>query len=72
MSSHHSQKTIKLHHDQVNAGRARRVQRQIDRTFKYLAGREEARMEYRYMQGFGFLCFAYTMLATAIYLGWIL
>ena len=72
MSSHHSQKFFNLHYDQVEAGRARRLQRKAERLQDFLTGREEARLEYRCMLVFGFICFAYTMIATAVYLGYII
>lgn len=68
MSSHHTQRCLNLHHDQVNAGRARREQRQVDRVRALLEGRQQAQAEGLCVQGFGVLCFAYTMLATATYL----
>jgi len=72
MASHHTQRFFNLHHDQIAASRIRRLQRQIDRTRRYLAEREEARMEYHCMLVFGFISFAYTMLATALYLDYLL
>lgn len=72
MSSHHSQKFFNLHHDQVNAGRARGLQHQTDKLQRFLSGREEARFEYRCMLVFGFIWFSYMNLATAVYLGYIL
>ena len=72
MSSHHSQRAFNLHHDQVAAGRVRRLQRQTDRLQRYLAGREEARAEYQCMLVFGFIGFAYIMLMTAAYMEYIL
>ena len=72
MSSHHSKKFFNLHHDQVNAGRAKRLERQIERLQGFLSGREEARLEYNCILVFGFICFAYTMIATAVYLGYII
>ena len=72
MSSHHSQKCVNLHHAQVNAGRARRLQYQADRLKGFLIGREEARFDYSCMLVFGFICFSYTTLATAVYMGYII
>ena len=72
MSSHHSQKFFNLHHDQVNAGQARRQERQAERLQSFLSGRKETRFEYRCVLIFGFICFAYTMIATAVYLGYII
>jgi len=72
MSSHYSQRSINLHHDQVNAGRARRLQRQANRLQSFLSGREEARFDYKCMLAFGFICFGYINLATAVYLGCII
>jgi len=69
MSSHHSQKWFNLHHDQVNAGRARKEQRQKSRLSSFLEGREQAIAEVWCVRGFEFLCFAYLMLATAVYMG---
>ena len=68
----HTQRSVNLHYDQVNAGRTRRVQRQAERLQGFLAGREEARSEYQCVLAFGFIGFAYTMLVTAVYLGYIL
>jgi len=72
MSSHHSQKAINLHHNQVSAGRVRRLQRQEERMQNYLGMRKQLRMEYNFMLVCGFICFAYTMIATAVYTGYIL
>lgn len=72
MSSHHKQKFFDTHHDQVNAGRARRLQCQADRVQNYLAMRKQLRLEYNFMLVFGFICFAYTSIATAVYLGYVL
>ena len=71
MSSHHSEKCFNLHHNQVNAGKARREQRQVERLRSFLEGREQLKMEYNCMLGIGFICFAYTILATAVYLPWL-
>lgn len=68
MSSHHSQEYFNLHHDQVNASKARREQRQMDRLHNFLEMRKQLRAEYNCMLGIGFICFAYTMFATAVYL----
>lgn len=72
MSSHRSQRCTNLHHNQVNMGKARRVQHQIDRLQNFLEMRKELKMEYDCMLSFGFICFAYTMIATSIYLGYII
>lgn len=72
MSSHHSKKWLNSHHDQVDAGRTRQLERQAERLERFLAGREEAQSEYRCMLIFGFICFAYTTLATALYLGYVI
>ena len=68
MSSHHSQEYFNLHHDQVNTGKARRLQHQAERLRNFLDVRKQLRMEHSCMLGFGFICFAYTMLATPFYL----
>lgn len=68
MSSHHSQRCLNLHHEQVNAGKARKVQRQVERVRSFLEGREQAQAEGWCIRGFSVLCFAYTMMATATYL----
>ena len=72
MSDHHSQKAINLHHDQVNASQARKLQYQADRLQNFLATRKQLRMEYNSSLVFGFICWAYTMFATATYLGYVL
>ncbi len=72
MSNHHSNKSINLHHNQVNAGRERRQQRQADRVSGFLTRRHEARMENLCVIGLTFICSSYTMIATAVYLGYIL
>ena len=72
MSNHHTQRWVNLHHDQVNAGRARRLQRQTGRLQCFLSGREEARFDYKCMLAFSFICFSYINLATAVYLGYII
>lgn len=68
MSSHHSQRCTNLHHDQVNAGKARREQRRWDRLQNFLGMREQLHSEYNCVLSFAFLCFAYTMLAIPFYL----
>ncbi len=72
MSSHHSQECFNLHHDQVNAGKARREQRQWNRLQNFLELREQLKMEYNCVLVFSFICFAYTMIATSVYLGYII
>lgn len=72
MSSHRSQRCTNLHHDQVNAGKARREQRQEDRLKSFLEMRKDLRMEYNCMMSFGFICFAYTMLTISVYLPWLI
>ena len=68
MSSHHSEQFFNLHHDQVNTGKARQLQRHLDRLQNFLETRKQLRMEHNCMLGFGFICFAYIMLATPFYL----
>ena len=68
MSSHHTQKCLNLHHDQVSAGKARKEQRQVDRVRAFLEGRQQSQVEGRCVQGFSALCSIYTLLATATYL----
>lgn len=72
MSSHHSQKSINLHHSQVNAGKERREQRQIKRHEAYLAMRSEARLHYNIVLVFAFIWFAYLQIAPAVYLRYVL
>lgn len=72
MSSHHSQEYTNRHHDQVNAGKARRLQHQAERLQGFLAMRKQLRLEYNCVLVFGFICFAYTQIATAVYLGYII
>ncbi len=72
MSCHHSQKTINRHHDQVNAGRIRKQQRQEDRHQRYLAIRDEATITNQLVTAFAFICFAYTAIASAVYLGYLI
>ena len=72
MSNHYSQRSINLHHQQVNTGRARRLHHQANRLQRFLDGREEARFDYKCILVFSFICFAYTMIATVAYLGYIL
>lgn len=72
MSSHHSQECFNLHHNQVNAGKDRRWQRQVDRLQNFLAVRKQLRLEYSYILALSFICFAYTMIATSVYLGYII
>ena len=69
MSNHHSQKSIRLHHDQLNASQARKEIRQEARSQNFQAKSSQLRMEYNISLIFGFVCFAYTMFATATYLG---
>lgn len=72
MSSHHSQGSINLHHDQVTAGKARRLQRQADRRSAFLAMREQFRFEHNFVLVMEFICFAYTAIATSVYMGYII
>lgn len=72
MSSHHSQKAINLHHHQVTAGKERRKEKQAERLQRYLLQRKEAIWEYNFVMCMSFLCFAYSQLATSVYLGYIL
>lgn len=72
MSSHHSQECFNLHHNQVTAGKARRLKHQAERLQGFLAMRKQLRLEYNCMLVFGFICFAYTMIATSVYLGHII
>ncbi len=72
MSSHRSQGSINLHHDQVTAGKARRLQRQADRKGGFLAMRKQLRFEHNYILVMGFICFAYTAIATSVYMWYII
>jgi len=72
LSSHHSQEAINLHHEQVNAGKERKLQRQIDKQQRYLTLRNEARGNYNAVLCIAFVWFAYMQIATAVYLGYIL
>ena len=72
MSSHRSQRCTNLHHNQVNTGKARKEQRQGDKLQNFLEMRKQLRMEYDCMLSFAFICFAYTVLATSVYLGHII
>lgn len=72
MSSHHSQKSILLHHSQVNAGRERKLQRRLERLSIYWMKREESEANVKTASIFGFICFAYSMIATAVYMGYIM
>lgn len=72
MSSHHTQKAINLHHAQVSGGRDRRKEKQAERLQRYLLRRKEAVLQYNFMMCMTFLSFAYTQLATSLYLGYIL
>ena len=69
MSSHHSQKSINLHHEQVAAGRDRGLRRQANRVQNFLVMRSRLRFEYNFTLVCGFVLFAYTTLATALYTG---
>lgn len=72
MSSHHSEECFNLHHDQVNASKARKLKHHTERLQNFLGMRKQLRMEYDCMRSFGFVCFAYTMLATPVYLKYVL
>ena len=72
MSSHHSQEAINLHHQQVSAGRERRMQKQEEKRQRYLTMREEARTHYNAVLCFAFIWFAYVNIATAVYLGYVI
>ena len=71
MSSHHSQKAINLHHDQIAAGKARRRQRYEDRLHSYLETCRQYRYDRNCILSFGFICFAYSMLAIPFYLKYV-
>ena len=72
MSNHHSQKSINLHHGQVNAGMARRRQRQDERMLGYLTRWADARREQLCVVVFAVFCFSYAMIASAVYMGYVL
>lgn len=72
MSNHHSQRSINLHHDQVNAGIVRRQQRQAGRMLGYLTRWAEARRDHLCVVVFSVLWFSYAMIASAVYLGYVL
>ena len=72
MSNHHSRESINLHHSQVNEGKGRHEQRQVDRIQHYLEKSSEAWNDYKGMLAFGCLGVAYTTIGTAVYLGYIL
>ena len=72
MSSHHSQKAIGLHHSQVQGGKDRREQDQADRVGKYTEAVRQHRFERNFQLVCGFICFAYTLFATAAYTGYII
>ena len=72
MSSHHSQKSINLHHQQISGGRDRRTQKQIERQARYIAAGKEALRRYNTVLCFGFIWFAYTQFAIPAYLWYIL
>jgi len=72
MSNHHTQKAINLHHRQVNAGRERKLQHRLERLSIYWLKREEGEANVKMASIFGFICFAYSMIATAAYLGYIM
>jgi hypothetical protein len=71
MSSHRSQRTIDLHHQQVNASRARRQKKQESRWTNYINNSRQLRMEYNFMLVCGFICFAYIAIGIPVYLGYI-
>lgn len=72
MSNHHSQRSINLHHGQVNAGRARRQQRRDARMLDYLIRWGEARRDQLCVVVFSVFWFSYAMIASAVYLGYVL
>ena len=72
MSNHHSQKSINLHHAQVSAGKDRRRQRQDERAGGYLLRWAEARRYQFYVVVLGVICFGYIMIASAVWMGYIL
>jgi len=72
MSSHHSRKAINLHHDQVTAGKNRRLRCQVDRLQGYLSRRKQFHFEHNFVLASGFICFAYMALATPFYLKYVL
>ena len=72
MSSHHSQKAINLHHQQVSAGKERRKEKQAERLQRYLNQRKEAIWQYNFALFMTYLAFAYTQLAIPQYLRYIL
>ena len=72
MSSHHSQEAINLHHQQVSAGKARRMQKHEEKRQRYLTMRQEARANYNAALCFAFIWFAYMNIGTAVYLGYVI
>lgn len=71
MSSHHTRKAINLHHDQVDAARQRKLERQAGRVMVYRAKTNEAKRRHNIALIFGFGWFAYMMIATAVYLWYV-
>ena len=72
MSNHHSQKSINLHHSQVTDGIARRRQRQGERMSSYMERWAGYRRYFNIVDAFTVVCFGYVMIASALYLGYIL
>lgn len=72
MSNHHSQKSINLHHGQVNDGKARRQNRQGEHLDGYLLRWAAARRYQLFVVVLGVVCFGYIMVATAVWMGHIL
>lgn len=68
MSSHHTKKAINLHHDQVNKGKLRKMQRHIDRITLFLNKGERARLEYNLIRVLVFWGFVYMMAVTLVFL----
>ena len=72
MSDHHSNKSIQLHHRQVDAARERR-QLEADARMQYFLGlKHRFHMEHNFVLVCSFVFVAYINLATAVYLGWII
>ena len=71
MSNHVSSKSIILHHNQVNSGKARRVHSQEERIYNYMIRYIQTKTEHLVVSGFCALGIAYIAMAVPVYLGYV-
>jgi len=72
MSNHCSNKSIRLHHQQVNAALDRKRERAQARMRDFQAHTREAVIQHRFILGMEYMMFVYIMIGVPLYLGYII